>query len=100
MKIGADGDLPIETSRVGSVAVGNIQGSDRRRQAPTVELQVLDKTGKTTATVRNATPDGGAEVTVAGVDVLHSKGLTERDLPSEKFDLVEADKSTQLLSVG
>ena len=27
-------------------------------------------------------------------------GLTERDLPSAKFDLVQADKSTQLLSIG
>ena len=53
-----------------------------------------------TAIVQNATPDGGAEVTVAGVEVLHSMGLTERDLPFAKFDLVQADKSTQLLSVG
>ena len=50
--------------------------------------------------VRNATPDGGAEVTVAGVDVLQAMGLTERDLQSAKFDLVQADKSTQLLSIG
>ena len=69
VKIGVVGDLPVET-RVGSVAVRNIQGSNRRRQAPTIELQVLDETGRTTATVRQATPDGGAEVTVAGIDFL------------------------------
>ena len=90
--------MPSEKSRVGSVAVLNIQGSNRRRQATTIELQLLDETRRTTATVRQATPDGGAEVSVAGVDVLHSIGLTERDLLSAKF--VQADKSTQLLSVG
>jgi len=88
------------TAFLGSVAVRNVQGSIRRRQAPTIELQVLDAAGKTTATVQHATPDGGAEVTVAGIDVLHSLGLAERELPAATFDLVQADKSTQLLSVG
>ena len=42
-KIGAVGDLSVET-RVGSVAVRNVQGSNGRRQAPTIELHVLDET--------------------------------------------------------
>ncbi len=32
--------------------------------------------------------------------MLRSIGLTERDLPSEKFDFVQADKATHLLSMG
>jgi len=67
---------------VGSVAVRNIQGSQRRRQAPTIQLQVLDDAGAVKTTVQQATPDGVAEVTVAGIDVLRSIILTERDLPS------------------
>ena len=105
-KIGAVGDSSSTADSVpgkaflGSVAVRNIQGTQRRRQAPTIELQLLDAAGRTRTIVRNATPDGGAEVTVAGVDVLQAMGLTERDLQSAKFDLVQADKSTQLLSIG
>ena len=38
------------TAFLGSVAVRNIQGSHRRRQTPTIDLQVLDAAGKTTAT--------------------------------------------------
>ena len=98
--IGAIGEGPSDKSHIGSIAVRNVQGSHRRRQAPTIELQLLDADGRTVTTVRHATPDGGAEVTVAGIDVLHSMGLSERDLSSAKFDLVQADKSTQLLSVG
>ena len=37
---------------------------------------------------------------MAGTDVLRSMGLTDRDLRESKFDLVQADKSTQLLSIG
>jgi hypothetical protein len=63
-------------------------------------LQLLDRQGKCISTVNNATPDGGVEVTVAGIDVLQALGLSERDLQRPTFDLVQADKSTQLLSVG
>ena len=37
---------------------------------------------------------------MAGTDVLRSMGLTDRDLRESTFDLVQAGKSTQLLSIG
>ena len=74
-------------SYVGSIALRSINGQHRRRRAPTIRLQLLNSTGKTISTV-SATPDGGAEVTVAGTDVLRSMGLTDRDLRESKFDLV------------
>ena len=89
----------VDIAKVGSVAVRNIQGKPQRR-APTISLPLLDRKGKCISTVNNATPDGGAEVTVAGMDVLRALGLSERDLQRPTFDLVQADKSTQLLSVG
>ena len=86
-------------SYVGSIALRSINGQHRRRRAPTTRLQLLNSTGKTISTV-SATADGSAEVIVAGTDVLRSMGLTDRDLRESKFDLVQADKSTQLLSIG
>ncbi len=52
------------------------------------------------ATVSNAIPDGGAEATVGGMDVLQALGLSEKDLTSSTFNLVMADKVTPLLVVG
>ena len=48
-------------------------------------------------TTIDATPDDGAEI--ATTAILHSMGLTESFLEDTKFDLVQADKSTQLLSI-
>ena len=47
-----------------------------------------------------ATPDPGAEVTVGGRDVMEAIGITEEDLATPSFDLVMADRSTPLLSIG
>jgi hypothetical protein len=39
-------------------------------------------------------------VTVAGFDVLESLGLSEKDLQSSSYDLVQASASSPLLSIG
>ncbi|EFX78031.1 hypothetical protein DAPPUDRAFT_105619 [Daphnia pulex] len=57
-------------------------------------------TGKVIANIPRTTPDGSAEATVGGMDVLHALGFSEKDLLSSTFDLVMADKSTPLLVVG
>ena len=79
-----------DSAKIGSVAVRNIQGKPQRR-APTISLQLLDRQGKCVSTVHNATPDGGAEVTVAETDVMRALGHSERDLQHPTFDLVQAE---------
>ena len=82
------------------IVVGNVQTNRRRRPAPTISLQLCDPTGKVIANIPRTTPDGGAEATVGGMDVLHALGFNGKDLSSSTFDLVMADKSTPLLVVG
>lgn len=86
-------------SHMQRVVIGNICAK-RRRPAPTISLQCCDADGAVITTVHNVTPDGGAEVTVAGLNVMRALGVSEGDLASAAFDLVMADKSTPLLAVG
>ena len=51
-------------------------------------------------TTIQATPDPGAEVTVGGRDVTEAIEVTEDYLATSSFDLVMADHSTPLLSIG
>ena len=77
-------------------------GSDStsRRRAPTISVQLRRGPGYPAATIAGVIPDPGAEVSVAGLDVLHFLGLKEEDLPQATFDLVMADRKTPLLSIG
>lgn len=43
------------------IVVGNMRTNQRRRPAPTISLQLCDRTGKTIATIQKTTQDGGAE---------------------------------------
>jgi hypothetical protein len=51
-------------------------------------------------TITKTIPDGGAEATVGGMDVLRDLGLSEKYLTSSTFNLVMADKTLPLLVVG
>ena len=80
------------------IVVSNI--STRHRHVPTISVELLLGAGQQAVTIKEAIPDPGAEVSVAGLDVLHALGLKEEDLPGSTFDIVMADKSAPLLSVG
>jgi transposase InsO family protein len=60
----------------------------------------LDSQGRQRTTIDDAIPDGGAEITVGGLDILSQLGMTEADLTSSSYDLVMADRSSPLLVVG
>ena len=89
-------------SKVGAIThravVGNFHASVRR--VPTISVDVIVGNGGGATSIRDAKPDSGAETTVGGLDVLQALGLKEKDLLSSKFDLVQADGSTSLLSIG
>ena len=67
---------------------------------PTISVKLRTPPGKPDVIIDGVIPDGGAEVSVAGLDVLRSMGLREADLISSTFDLVMANKKAPLLSVG
>lgn len=85
--------------KIGRVAIRSVSTSSRRK-APTISIDLLNASGSKHASISNVIPDGGAEVTVAGLDVLSKLGVKEKDLPAATFDLVMANKSTPLLTVG
>ena len=88
-------------SKVGHITIGNVQANHRQRRSPTIALEVLlDGSGSSVATINEAIPDPGAEVSVAGRDVMAALGMTEADLLHSPFELVMADRSTSLLSIG
>jgi hypothetical protein len=72
------------------VVVGNVSTSRRRQPAPTIPMQICGPTGNVIATIPEATPDSGAEATVAGMEVLRQLGLSEQDLSHCPFELVMA----------
>ncbi|KZS06394.1 Uncharacterized protein APZ42_030178 [Daphnia magna] len=86
--------------RIGRILVGSVNASRRWRRAPTVSLQILDTQGRQLTTIDDAIPDGGAEISVGGLDTLSQLGMTEGDLTSSSYDLVMADRSSPLLVVG
>jgi hypothetical protein len=88
-------------SKVGHITIGNVQANYRQRRSPTIALEVLlDESGSSVATINDAIPDPGAEVSVAGRDVMAALGMTKADLLHSPFELVMADRSTPLLSIG
>ncbi|KZS03640.1 Uncharacterized protein APZ42_033587, partial [Daphnia magna] len=62
--------------------------------------RILVGEGCTLTTIDDAIPDGGAEISVGGLDTLSQLGMTEGDLTSSSYDLVMADRSSPLLVVG
>lgn len=80
--------------------IRKIQATHRERRTPLISLELLDDNDILLQSFRDVTPDPGAEVTVGGLDFLSALCLTESDLASSSFDLVMADKSAPLLSIG
>lgn len=80
------------------IIVGSILSSPRR--APTISVQLRRHPGHPPVEVDGVIPDGGAEVSVAGPDILRALGMRETDLQQSTFDLVMANKKAPLLSVG
>ena len=82
------------------IAVRNLQVPNRCRKTPTITLDLRASTESKFTKIASAIPDPGAEVSVVGLDVLNSLGLVEADLFCAKYDLVQADRSSTLLSIG
>jgi hypothetical protein len=82
------------------ILIGNVKGKQRDRRTPTISVELLNSNGTPICSFDKVTPDPGAEVSVGGLDFLSAIGLTESDLPTSAFDLVVADKSALLLSIG
>ncbi|EFX73899.1 hypothetical protein DAPPUDRAFT_324905 [Daphnia pulex] len=80
--------------------IGNVQATHRRRCSPTISLDVIRDDGSVWAQISGVIPDPGAEVSVGGRDVMAALGLSETDLVASSFDLVMADRSFPLLSIG
>ncbi|XP_045027944.1 uncharacterized protein LOC116934230 [Daphnia magna] len=70
------------------------------RKTPIITLDLRTGSARAFTAVTSAIPDPGAEVSVAGLDVLNSLCLAETDLSGAKYDLVQADRSSTLLSIG
>jgi hypothetical protein len=87
-------------SKVGHITIGNVQAYHRQRGSPTITLELLDSEGTVTAVITDAVPHPGAEVSVAGSDVMAAIGVTEKDLHQSSFDLVMVDQRTSLLYIG
>ena len=87
-------------TKMAHITIGNVQTSHRRRGSPTISLAVSHVDDADRVSTIQATPDPGAEVTVGGRDVMEAIGITEEDLATSSFDLVMADRSTPLLSIG
>jgi hypothetical protein len=87
-------------SKMAHITIGNVQDTHRRRCSPTILLDVICDDGSVGAQISDVIPDPGAEVSVGGRDVMASLGLSEKDLAASSFDLVMADRSSPLLSIG
>jgi hypothetical protein len=87
-------------TKMAHIIIGNVQTSHRQRGSPTIFLTVSCADDADHVTTIQATPDPGAQVTVGGRDVMEAIGVTEEDLATSSFDLVMADHSTPLLSIG
>ncbi|XP_046438430.1 uncharacterized protein LOC124189960 [Daphnia pulex] len=100
-KFGANGGMGGGAkSKMAHITIGNVQDTHRRRCSPTIVLNVICDDGSVGAQISDVIPDPGAEVSVGGRDVMASLGLSEKDLAASSFDLVMADRSSPLLSIG
>lgn len=82
------------------IHIGSIKTQHRNQQTPMISLDLLDDDGRFRGSFGNVIPDPGSEVSVGGLDFLAANGLSEASLSTSAFDLVMADQSTPLLSVG
>jgi hypothetical protein len=87
-------------SKMAHISIGNIQANQKRRGSPTISLEVLQDDGGVAALLTNVVPDPSAEVSVCGKVVMEAIGLSESHLATSSFDLVMADRSSTLLSIG
>lgn len=91
-----DGRGPQTVNR--HIIVRNVRSCHRR--APTISVQIRRSTDDPFKTIHCVVPDGSAEVTTIGPDILQELGLSESDLVPSKFDLVMEEKKAPLLSTG
>ncbi|EFX67542.1 hypothetical protein DAPPUDRAFT_261497 [Daphnia pulex] len=87
-------------TKMARICIVNGKAKHRNRRTPFIAVEILDGNGLSARSFANVTPDPGAEVSVGGLDFLSAIGLSESDLSSSSFDLVMADKSAPLLSIG
>lgn len=80
--------------------IGNVQVTHRERCTPLMSLDLPDNNEMFLQSFRNVTPDPVAELTFGGLGFLSAIDLTEPNLASSSFDLVMAEKSAPLLSIG
>ncbi|EFX66788.1 hypothetical protein DAPPUDRAFT_115998 [Daphnia pulex] len=98
---GANGGMGVGSkSKMAHITIGNVQDTHRRRCPPTILLDVIRDDGSVGAQISDVIPDPGAEVSVGGHDVMVALDLSEKDLAASSFDLVIADRSSPLLSIG
>ena len=79
------------------VLIGSIQTS--RRNVPTISVRLCRGPGHPAVSIDGVVPDPGAEVSVAGLTVLHALNLRENDLHQATYGLVMADRKAPLLSI-
>ena len=87
-----------EKSKIGRVFIGSVNANPR--SAPTITLEVLNESGHRIKCIPNVVPDGGAEVTVVGMDAMKEMDLFREDLVKATFEIVQADKNTPLGNIG
>ena len=87
-----------EKSKICRVFIGSVSANPR--SAPTITLEVLNESGHRIKCIQNVVPDGGAEVTVAGMDAMKEMGLSRGDLVKATFEIVHADTNTPLGNIG
>ena len=80
------------------VLIGSIQTS--RRNVPNISVRLCRGPGHPAVSIDGVVPDPGAEVSVAGLTVLHALNLRENDLHQATYGLVMADRKAPLLSIG
>ena len=97
----ADPTVKVSERRVVISAKIAIVYSVTARSAPVISVDVYDMKSKDfIATIDSAIPDGGEEVTVAGLDVLKALGLSEHDFCYSRYELVQASKSSRNLRLS
>jgi hypothetical protein len=72
----------------------------RCHKTPTIILDLHMSTTSKSTKITSAILDPGAEVFFAGLYVLSSLSLVEANLFSAKYDIVQANHSSTLLSIG
>lgn len=83
----------------GPYRIVNGHANHQQRKKPYISLEVMQADRTVTATINNAIPDQGAEVSVGGLEMISAWHLTEKDLISSAYNLIFENRSTPLLSI-